>query len=106
MVLKFLLVYFIRVCIDMFFEVHYYLYEFFFTEEYLNQDFPKLAKWPPLGPSYFKTYTRYSGVDDDEQKKVLGVFNGSFLSNLIEGSHRFFNFFQGGHLKKAWETLI
>ena len=90
----------------MFFEVHYYLYEFFFTEEYLNQGFPKLAKWPPLGPSYFKTYTRYSGVDDDEQKKVLGVFNGSFLSNLIEGSHRFFNFFQGGHLKKAWETLI
>ena len=25
-----------------------------------------------------RTYTRYSEVDDAEQKKVLGVFNGSF----------------------------
>ena len=34
----------------------------------------------------FETYTRYSGVDDEKQKKkVLGVFNGSFLSNLVGG---------------------
>ena len=28
--------------------------------------------------SLFETYTRCSGVDDEEQKKVLGVFNDSF----------------------------
>ena len=31
-------------------------------------------------------YTKYSGVDDVEQKKkVLGVLNGSFFSNLVGG---------------------
>ena len=31
--------------------------------------------------SKFETYTRYSGVDDEEQKKkVLGVFYGSLQS--------------------------
>ena len=29
------------------------------------------------GPQ-FKTYTRYSGVDDKKQKKVLGNFKGNF----------------------------
>ena len=29
----------------------------------------------------YETYTRYSGVADEE-KKVLGVFNDRFLSNL------------------------
>ena len=28
-------------------------------------------------------------------KKVLGVFNGSFFSNLVGGSHSFFNFCKG-----------
>ena len=32
-----------------------------------------------------ETYTRYSGVADEELKKVLGVFNGSFLSKLVGG---------------------
>ena len=48
--------------------------------------------------SYFETYTRYSGVVDEEQKKeknVLGAFNGNFSSNLVEGGHSFFNFFKG-----------
>ena len=31
----------------------------------------------------FKTYTRYSGVADEKQKKkVSGIFYGRFLSNL------------------------
>ena len=34
------------------------------------------------------------------KKKVLGALNGSFLSNLVEGGHRFFNFTKRGHLKK------
>ena len=34
---------------------------------------------------YFEIYTRYSWVADKEQKKVLGVLNGSFLSSLLEG---------------------
>ena len=28
-------------------------------------------------------HTRYSWVFDEEQKKFLGVFNGSFLRNLV-----------------------
>ena len=32
-----------------------------------------------------ETYTRYSGVDDEEQKKkVFCVFNDCFLRNLVE----------------------
>ena len=34
------------------------------------------------------------------KKKVLGVFNGSFLSSLVGGGHGFFNFFKRGLLKK------
>ena len=45
--------------------------------------------------SSFKIYTRYSRIDDEEQKKVLSVFGGSFLSFLV-----------GGGLKKVWETLL
>ena len=38
----------------------------------------------------FETYTRYSGVDDEKQKKkVLKIFNGSYLSNLVVGGHGF-----------------
>ena len=33
------------------------------------------------------------------KKKVLDAFNGSFLSNLVDGV--FFNFFKGCHLKKS-----
>ena len=39
------------------------------------------------------------------KKKVLGVFNGSFISNPVGGGYRFFNFLKGGLLKKNWETL-
>ena len=49
----------------------------------------------------FEMYTRYSGVDDEEQNKVLGCFNGRFLRNLRGGGHSFFNFFKGGLLKKS-----
>ena len=35
------------------------------------------------------------------KKKVLVGFNGSVLSNLVEGGYRFFNFSKGGHLKKG-----
>ena len=31
------------------------------------------------GGAILKNYTRYPGVDDEEKKKVLGVFNGSFF---------------------------
>ena len=41
-----------------------------------------------------ETYTRYSRVADDEQKKRV------FLSNLFEGGHSFSNFFKVGYLKK------
>ena len=34
----------------------------------------------------FKTYTRYSRVDDKEQKKVLGVFNGCFETHTVISS--------------------
>ena len=39
-------------------------------------------------------------------KKILGVFSGSFLRNIVEGGHRFLNFFKGGHLKIVCETLV
>ena len=34
--------------------------------------------------SKFETYTRYSGIDDEGQKMVSGVFNGSFVRNPVE----------------------
>ena len=34
--------------------------------------------------------TRHSGAVDEKQKKK--GFNGSFLSNLVEGGHGFFDF--------------
>ena len=37
----------------------------------------------------FETYTRYHGLED-ESKKVLDVFNGIFLSNLVGDDHSFF----------------
>ena len=50
----------------------------------------------------FESYTRYSGIVDEElKKKVLGAFNGRFLSNLVEGYHILFNFFKGGYLEKG-----
>ena len=41
------------------------------------------------------------------KKKVLGVFDGSYLSNLVRVRHRFFIFFKGSLLslkKTVWET--
>ena len=35
-----------------------------------------------------------------EQKK-LGVFNGSFISNIVKKGHSFFNFFNGGPFEKS-----
>ena len=64
--------------------------------------------------SYFKTYTRYSGIVNEEQKKVLNIFEGSFESrvnilefflNIVGGSDRYFNFFKGGFSKKKLKTL-
>ena len=46
-----------------------------------------------------ETYTRYSRVANEEQKKrILGV-----LSNLAEGRHGFFIFFEGAICKKVWK---
>ena len=42
----------------------------------------------------FETYIGYSGLNDEQQKK-------SFLSNLVEGGHSFFEFFKGGYLKNV-----
>ena len=43
-------------------------------------------------------------LDDEEQKKkVLGVFNVSFFNNLVGGGHSFFNFCLGGLLRKSLE---
>ena len=36
-----------------------------------------------------------------KKEKVLSVFYGSFLSNLVEGGHGFFYFFKEGHLQKS-----
>ena len=48
-----------------------------------------------------ETYTRYSGVVDEDQKKVLGASNGSFLSNLVKGAIAFFNYFKEAIWKKS-----
>ena len=56
--------------------------------------------------SIFETYTRYSGVADEEQKKVLGIFNDSFLRNLVKWNHNFFKFFKGGLLINFRENLV
>ena len=38
-----------------------------------------------------ETYTIHSGVDGEEQKKkVLGVFKGSFFRSSVGGGHSFF----------------
>ena len=37
----------------------------------------------------FETYTRYSWVAEKEQKKVLGVFSGSFWAALLKGAIAF-----------------
>ena len=52
--------------------------------------------------SWFVTYTRYSGVVDEEQKKrSLGVFYDSFWVIFVQGCHSFYNFSKGGYLKKS-----
>ena len=51
--------------------------------------------------SCFETYTRYSRVADEDQKKFLGVYSASFQSNLVAGGNNFFIFFKEGHLKKS-----
>ena len=49
-------------------------------------------------------YNKYTGVDDEEQKKkVLGDSSVFFLRNRVKGVHSFVNFFKGGLLKKKIE---
>ena len=56
--------------------------------------------------SYFESCTRYSWVADEE-KKVLGLLSGYFLSSLVRAGNSLFNFCKGGNLKnKVWETLL
>ena len=50
----------------------------------------------------FETYTSYSGIDDEE--RVLGGFNGSFLRNLVGRGQSLFNFFKIGLLKKSFRN--
>ena len=46
--------------------------------------------------SYFKTYTIYHEVDDEEQKKILSVFNCIILSNVVGGDYSVLEkFFKG-----------
>ena len=47
--------------------------------------FPNCAKWPHGSPGVrgvheviFETYNRFFGVDNNEKKKFLSVFNDSF----------------------------
>ena len=43
----------------------------------------------------FESYTRYTGVDNNEQQKVLGESNIIFLRNLVKGSYIvWINFFK------------
>ena len=66
--------------------------------------------------SEFELSCNHFGVVDEEKKKVLGIFYGRFLSNLVEGGHGFFTYFKGAMpflvslkgaiSKKDWETLI
>ena len=53
-----------------------------------------------------ETYNRCSRVDDEEQKKVLSVFNGSFLRNFVGGDHIFFNFLKRVLSRNIWKTLL
>ena len=54
-----------------------------------------------------RPYTRYTGVDNDRIKNVLGTLkvNGSFLSNLVEGGHSFI-IIKRGFMKKVCEFLV
>ena len=65
-----------------------------------------------MGPK-FETYTRYSEVDEKEQKNVSGLIKGSFEiytrqfcvddkeqgQFFVKGSHSPFNFFKGNFRK-------
>ena len=48
----------------------------------------------------FQTYNRYSWVADEEQKKVLGVLNGSFRAVLLDRVIAFFISLTGTIWKK------
>ena len=52
-----------------------------------------------------KTYTRYYGVDDEEQKKILSVGNCTFFKILWKGAIYFLIFLKGS-FKKVLDTLI
>ena len=56
---------------------------------------------------YFKSYTRYSWVADEEQKKkVLGVFYGSFLVVLLKGAMDFLISLKGAIWIKFYKILV
>ena len=38
----------------------------------------------------FETYTRYSGIDDKEQKNFISVYNSSFWRIFVGGGHSIF----------------
>ena len=54
------------------------------------------------------TYTRYSRVWDEKQKKkkLLGVVYGSFWVILLKGAMAFIISLKGAICKKVWETLL
>ena len=61
-----------------------------------------------LGVFYgsLQTFTRYSWVADEEQKKkVLGVICGSLWVILLKGAMTFLISLKGVICKKVWETL-
>ena len=53
------------------------------------------------------TYTRYSRVADEKQKKVLVVFNGCIFSNLTCGGGKASSIsLKGAFWKKVLKTLL
>ena len=58
-----------------------------------NGGFPKVGHYRNLGgiEVIFETYSRYSGVDDGEQKKVLRELKSRFFRCRVGGGHIFFN---------------
>ena len=63
----------------------------------------KKQKLIDVSNSSFKTYTRYSEIDDEKKRSC--VFNGIFEYFVGEG-HSLFDILKGGLLNKCFKTQI
>ena len=52
----------------------------------------------------FETYTKHVGVNDEGQKKVSGIFNGSFLYKSCK--RRSWLFFKGDFMKISFANPV